>query len=102
MAADGARAENADSHEMKFLFVGVDGGNVSVSTGLPRGATSDPANSAASNVKNDGEKPAPREVAYGKMLNHRIISGRQFFPPDCSLERTEAGVRSPMTLSRLP
>jgi hypothetical protein len=39
MAADGARAENANTHEVEFLFVGVDGGNVSVSTGLPRGAT---------------------------------------------------------------
>jgi hypothetical protein len=56
MAADGARAENADAHGLEFPVCGFDGGNASVSTGLPRGATSDPGNSPASSVINPGGK----------------------------------------------
>jgi hypothetical protein len=74
MATDGARAENADSHEMEFPVCGVDGGNAPVSTGLPRGATPDRRNPAASGVINKREKPARRQVAYGKTLNLALMS----------------------------
>jgi hypothetical protein len=88
-----------------FLFV-VRRRNVPVSTGLPRGATPDPRNPAASSVINKREKSVRRQVAYGKMLNLALMSSLEVFLPTARLrmkfERTEAGTRSPRILSRLP